>query len=173
MMTKSNSGERLNMNTHDLSFWLHSQACQETVLRFMALFDLRNWSAMENLVTPDVVWQRPDLTIDGIAQLKQVLNSTPQGVRVRHIITNLRCSPLEHERMVVESYFTVYRDTSASVSEKASEKASEIARLSPETPSPLLGPVSVGRYTDELMYSGGEWRIHKKNTLVDFRQAPR
>ena len=124
---------------------------------------------MENLVTPDVVWQRPDLTIDGIAQLKQVLNSTPQGVRVRHIITNLRCSPLEHERMVVESYFTVYRDTSASVS----ENASEIASLSPETPSPLLGPVSVGRYTDELMYSGGEWRIHKKNTLVDFRQAPR
>lgn len=40
--------------------WMTAQACQDVVLRFMGLFDMRAWAEMKQHVTPDLEWQRPD-----------------------------------------------------------------------------------------------------------------
>jgi hypothetical protein len=135
--------------------WLAAEQCKDVVLRFMALFDLRDYAAMESCVTADIEWQRPDRTLHGVAQMRTVLLSTPKDVRVRHVITNLRATFEGDERITIDSYFTVYR---------------HVGDL-PEGPAPLCGPASVGRYRDELVPVEGDWKIARKQTFADFRRA--
>jgi len=61
-------------------------------------------------------------------------------------------------RSVVDSYFTVYR----------------LGGTTAQIGSPVLldGPVSVGRYRDELVLIDGSWRIKSKITIIDFRRNP-
>jgi hypothetical protein len=138
--------------------WMTAQACQDVVLRFMGLFDMRAWAEMTQHVTPDLEWQRPDLTIRGVAHMLETLSATPNNVRVRHVITNMRTTLNSSGRSVVDSYFTVYRlgGTTAEIG----------------TPVLLDGPVSVGRYRDELVLIDGSWRIASKITNIDFRRNP-
>jgi hypothetical protein len=136
--------------------WMTAQACQDVVLRFMALFDMRALAEMKELVTPDLEWQRPDLTIRGVAHMIETLSATPNNVRVRHVITNLRTTFNSSDRSVVDSYFTVYR----------------LGGTTPDigSPVPLDGPMAVGRYRDELVLINGSWRISSKITTIDFRR---
>jgi 3-phenylpropionate/cinnamic acid dioxygenase small subunit len=132
------------------------QACQDIVLAFMAHFDERDGPAMEACVLPQLEWQRPDRVIHGTAELREVLAATPADVRVRHVITNLRAVSHDDGRVVVDSYFTVYRFTGP---------------LAADTPAPLDGPASMGRYRDELVETDGRWKLARKQTFVDFRRA--
>lgn len=136
--------------------WLHALTCQDVVLRFMGLFDARAWEQMEQLVTPDVVWQRPDRIISGLEQLRETLHATPDNVRVRHIITNLRPTVTSASTLEIHSYFSVFR----------------VIGVTPDTqePVPFDGPVSVGRYRDTLVQTDGVWRLSSKETHVDFRR---
>lgn len=127
-------------------------------MRFMALFDARDWVAMEACVTPGVLWQRPDVEIVGLAHLRQVLLGTAPDIRVRHVISNLRASFTGQGHATVESYFTVYRHVGA--------------LAGPHDPAPLQGPASVGRYEDKLVEVDGAWRIARRQTIVDFRRVP-
>lgn len=136
--------------------WVDALTCQDVVLRFMGFFDARAWQEMTTLVTPDVEWQRPDQTISGLTHLREALLATPENVRVRHIITNLRSTFTPSGGIVVHSYFTVFR-------------ALDVA---PDANGPAAGqgPVSSGRYCDALVQVGGAWCIASKHTLVDFRR---
>jgi hypothetical protein len=137
--------------------WLAAEQCKDLVLRFMGLFDGRAYADMEACVIPQFEWQRPDQTLRGLAQMREVLVATPQDVRVRHVITNLRASFESDGRITIDSYFTVYRHIGAL----------EI----PEGPAPLAGPASMGRYRDELVVVDGDWKIARKQTFSDFRRA--
>ena len=77
-------------------------------------------------------------------------------MQVRHVITNQLCEKLGDNRMVVSSYFTVYRHLPATAG---------------TLPAPLNGPASVGRYRDELVREGGNWKICNKETRLDFKAA--
>jgi hypothetical protein len=136
--------------------WAAAEECKDLVLRFMASFDARAGAQMEDCVTPDIEWQRPDQTIRGLPRLREVLAATPADVRVRHVITNLRAE-FHEAGIVLHSYFTVYRHVGA--------------WEAPEGPAPLTGPVSVGRYRDELVLLHGAWKLARKQTFPDFRRA--
>jgi hypothetical protein len=143
--------------THSTQQRLHALTCQDVVLRFMGHFDARAWTDMEQLVTPDLVWQRPDRKISGLAHLRETLQATPDNVRVRHIITNLRPIFIRNGKIEIHSYFSVFRVTG--VESDAND------------PVPFEGPVSVGRYCDLLVQDEGVWRISSKETHVDFRRT--
>jgi hypothetical protein len=140
--------------TDDFANALDAQKCQEVVLRFMALFDAGDFTAMEQHIVPTLVWQRPDASVDGIGQFREIMNKRDPKMQVRHVITNQLCSKIGADRMVVTSYFTVYRHLAA-----------EAGKL----PVPLSGPASVGRYRDELVREDGGWKICTKETRVDFK----
>lgn len=140
-----------------LDQWVAIHDCQDIVVRFMGCFDMRSWRAMESHVTQDIVWQRPDQTITGLMQLREKLQATPETVRVRHVITNFQAARLSETRMVMESYFTVFRVTAQT--------------SSPTETLPCEGPVSMGRYRDELVKLSAGWRIARKQTFVDFRRT--
>jgi hypothetical protein len=137
--------------------WETAEECKAVVLRFMALFDAREWVAMESCVAPDIEWQRPDVTISGLSHMRQVLAGTPADVRVRHTISNQRVAFEPDGAVIVESYFTVYRHVGALPQADAA--------------APLQGPASVGRYCDELRQVLGAWCIARKRTWVDFRRV--
>lgn len=143
------------LNTEAALRWFDAEECKDVVLRFMALFDQRAYDAMEVCVLPQIEWQRPDQTLRGLAQMRDALLRAPQDVRVRHVITNLRASFAGDGRVTIDSYFTVYRCLGAIECE----------------PARLVGPVSVGRYCDELVKADGAWKIVRKQTFSDFRRA--
>lgn len=147
------SNDSPNQSQH----WLSALSCQDVVLRFMGFFDARAWADMEHLVTQDVMWQRPDRKISGLQNLRDTLHATPDNIRVRHIITNLRPTFTSTGAVVIHSYFTVFR----------------VIGVTPDSnePAPFDGPVSVGRYRDELVHIEGSWRISSKETHVDFRRT--
>jgi hypothetical protein len=136
--------------------WVDALTCQDVVLRFMGLFDARAWALMETLVTRDIEWQRPDQTIVGLTHLRETLCATPDSVRVRHIITNLRPT-FTHTGILIHSYFTVFRAIGVTADSNG--------------PVASDGPVSSGRYRDELVKVDGAWRISSKHTQVDFRRT--
>ena len=144
------------ISSEEVLKWVAAQACKDVVLSFMGLFDMRAWAEMKRYVMPDIEWQRPDVTIRGVAQLVETLHATPDNVRVRHVITNLRATFNSAGGIVIDSYFTVYRlvGTTADMGVAV----------------PFDGPVSVGRYRDELVRIDGAWRIARKETAVDFRR---
>ena len=146
----------VNASKDDIQRWLDALTCQDMVLRFMGCFDARAWEQMVQLVTPDVVWQRPDRTISGLKQLRETLHASPDNVRVRHIITNLRPTVTSATTLEIHSYFSVFR----------------VIGVAPDSnqPVPFEGPVSVGRYRDTLVQTDGVWRISSKETYVDFRR---
>ncbi len=146
-----------NASRDDIQCWLDALTCQDVVLRFMGCFDARDWEQMMQCVTPDVVWQRPDRKISGLEQLRQTLHASPDNVRVRHIITNLRPSVTSATSLEIHSYFSVFR----------------VIGIAPDSnePAPCEGPVSVGRYRDVLVQTQGGWRIASKETHVDFRRS--
>jgi 3-phenylpropionate/cinnamic acid dioxygenase small subunit len=137
--------------------WLATEECKQVVLQFMALFDARAFAQMEECVTADIEWQRPDQTVRGVAQLRDVLGASPPDVRVRHVITNLQATVEDDERITVDSYYTVYRHVGA--------------LDDPQAPAPLAGPASMGRYRDHLVRVDGGWKIARKQTFNDFRRA--
>ena len=140
----------------ELNKWLTTQACFEVVIGFMGHFDLREWQKMEDFITPEIIWERPDQTIAGILNLRKVLQSTPHNVRVRHVISNLKSTFLENGNVQITSYFTVYRILNI--------KEGDVG------PFELNGPVSMGMYFDELTQIQNSWRIFKKQTKLDFRK---
>ncbi len=144
-------------SAEEVQRWLNALTCQDVVLRFMGFFDARAWTDMEPLVTDEVQWQRPDRKILGLKHLRETLHATPDNVRVRHILTNLRPTFSRSGHIVIHSYFTVYREFG-------------VEPISNE-PASLAGPVSVGRYRDELVQVDGAWRISSKDTYVDFRRT--
>ena len=140
----------------DFAGALDAQKCQEVVIRFMALFDAGEFAAMEQHFVQALVWQRPDGSVKGVQQFREVMAKRDPKMQVRHVITNQLCEKLGENRMVVTSYFTVYRHLPA-----------EAGTL----PAPLNGPASVGRYRDELVREGGNWKICNKETRLDFKAA--
>lgn len=140
----------------DLKKWLTTQQCFEVVIAFMGHFDLREWKKMEDFITQEIIWERPDQTISGISNLRTVLQSTPKDSRVRHVISNLKSTFLENGNVQITSYFTVYRILNIKEGDDA--------------PFELNGPVSMGMYFDELTQVNNSWRILKKQTQLDFRK---
>ncbi len=138
----------------DFANALDVQKCQEVVLRFMALFDAGDFKAMEQHIVPGLVWQRPDASVNGIEQFREIMPKRDPKMLVRHVITNQLSSKIGTDRVVVTSYFTVYRQVLA-----------EAGKL----PGALSGPASVGRYRDELVREDGAWKICAKETRVDFK----
>ena len=153
-----NSPLNSNLPADEATQWLAILDCQHAVVQFKGFFDMRAWHSMEQCVTPEIEWQRPDVTIRGLPQLREILNATPTNIRVRHIISNFQHTFNNHNDIVIKSYFTVYRMTGDEVN------TNDI--------SPLVGPVSVGRYVDHLVLKDGSWRINRKETFVDFRRQP-
>jgi hypothetical protein len=153
-----NSLSNSNPPADEATPWLTILACQHAVVQFMGFFDMRAWANMEQCVTPDIEWQRPDVTIRGLPHLRETLNATPTHSRVRHIISNFQHTFHNPNDVLIKSYFTVYRMTGDEVNTNAT--------------SPLVGPVSVGRYIDHLVLHDGRWKIKRKETFVDFRRQP-
>jgi hypothetical protein len=129
--------------------------CENVVLRFMAHFDAGEYEQMTSLLAPDGVWHQMDGDIRGPGELVPRLSKRPAGVLVRHVITNLRTEILTTESAVVHSYVTVLRhDFPGAI----------------QPPAPLLLPLAMGRYRDELVRSQGRWQILNKKIMLDFKR---
>lgn len=131
--------------------------CQDTVLRFTAHFDAGEYLEMETFFAPDGVWKRPDGNIVGTEALRQRMAALPGNWMMRHVITNLRTRIVDADHAHVDSYFTVYMHVFG---------AEAVTR-----PAPLAGPLSVGRYHDELVRVDGVWKISLRHPVHDLKRA--
>ena len=113
---------------------------------------------MERLFASDGIWKRADGEVRGVAQLRTFMASRPQGIVIRHVLSNLRTTLLDDERAVVDSYVTVYRYDFSDV---------------PSLPAPLVGPDLVGRYRDELVCEADVWKLKVREVMVDFKRPKR
>ena len=120
----------------DFAGALDAQKCQEVVIRFMALFDAGDFAAMEQHFVQALVWQRPEGSVKGVQQFREVMAKRDPKMQVRHVITNRH-----------------------------------LPATAGTLPAPLNGPASVGRYRDELVREGGNWKICNKETRLDFKAA--
>ncbi len=128
------------------------QACEHTVVSFMAHFDQREFDAMEAYLDPDGTWVRADGAVNGIAGLRELAKAMPADVRVRHVLSNFRMTQRGATQVTVRSYVTVYRELFTSDT----------------SPACFSAPHLVGRYTDELLLTDGTWKIAHKSVIRDF-----
>lgn len=133
-------------------------ACEQTVLRFSAHFDAGKFAQMMSYFADDGIWKRADGDIHGIDALRAWCARRAPGVFVRHVLSNLRTTMRDADNAVVESYVTVYRrDFDAA----------------PVLPAPMQGPALVGRYRDELVRHGGQWKLARREVRIDFKLEDR
>ena len=131
--------------------------CQDAVLRFTAHFDAGEYREMEAFFAPDGVWKRPDGDIVGIDDLRRRMAALKNDWVMRHVISNARTTIVSAGRAVVDSYFTVYMHV--------------FGAETPTVPAPLAGPLSVGRYHDELVLIEGVWKIALRHPTHDFKRT--
>ncbi len=127
--------------------------CQEAVVRFTCHFDAGEYAQMEQYFARDGVWVRSEGELRGTEQLRAFLAERGSRYVTRHLLGNLRCTPLGDGRAAVDSYVTAYRVEPAGAA----------------APFPLALPFMVGRYRDELVHEDGAWRIARRTTHTDFK----
>ena len=131
-----------------------SWRCQETVIRFTSHFDAGEHAAMEDYFAPDGVWRRADGDVVGLEQLRAFLARRGTALLARHLLSNLRTTVHANDRATVDSYVTAYR---------------AVAPAAPGTAVALGLPFLLGRYRDELVLEAGQWRIARRELVVDFQ----
>lgn len=127
----------------------------DAVVRFTAYFDALDIDGMVQFFTDAGVWKRPDGDIVGIAALRAFMQRRSHGVLTRHVISNVRTTFENPNRVVVDSYVTVYRQDFDG---------------QPVLPAPLEGPHVVGRYRDVLVNQSGAWKLSIRESIIDFQR---
>lgn len=127
--------------------------CEQCVIRFTSHFDAGEFAAMESHFARSGAWLRSDGVIRGIEELRAFLAQRGSRYFTRHILANIRVTPLGEGRASADSYVTAYR----------------VAAGEAKVPYPLGHPFMVGRYRDELVREDGTWRIAQRSTHTDFK----
>lgn len=133
-----------------------ARQCELVVVAFTTAFDAGDHEEMMRNMAPDGIWKRLDGEIRGHEALTAFMADRPEGLLVRHVLSNMRTHLSSATRAVVHSYVTAYRHESS-------------RRLN--APAPLVGPHVVGRYRDELCLVDGSWKLACRHVYVDFKQS--
>ncbi len=135
-------------------FWPDVLACERTVLRFTAAFDVSDLDGMLAEFAPDGVWQRQEGAVRGHDGLRALMAARSPGLLVRHVITNMRVALVRPGFAMCTSYVTVYRHDHAG-----------------PKPVPLGQPALVGVYHDGLHKTERAWLLSGRSVSVDLKQA--
>jgi hypothetical protein len=128
-------------------------ACEQVVLTFSACFDNSDGAGMLELFADDGLWKRQDGDIHGVDELRAFMERRPAGIRVRHVLSNLRTTLPSDTEARVDSYVTVYRAENHHAAGPAS----------------FDGPELVGRYRDILTRKSDGWQLASREVIVDFK----
>ena len=71
--------------------------------------DARRYEAMTELFTPQGRWIRQGQTFEGRAAILQALQARPNGMRVRHLLSNPLVHSCDAKHAVVAAHMTAYR----------------------------------------------------------------
>ena len=130
--------------------------CSQVVLRFTAHFDAGEHAEMETYFAPDGVWFQARGPIYGRIELRERMASMPANQLMRHVLTNIRPTIVGTDLAVVDSYFTVYLQTTSTG----------------ELPVTTSGPRNVGRYHDVLKRVEGRWLVAERTVHFDLKIDP-
>jgi hypothetical protein len=136
----------------DVETLIRMRSCEQVVLCFTAHLDQCRFEEAARMLAPHGILCRPGgSNIVGREHLLSWYRARKPQPVVRHFIANLRPRDTGRGKVVVESYFTVYREPAPT------ERA-------PGIPQPL----SIGRYRDHLLGDAGEWLLERREVEIDF-----
>jgi hypothetical protein len=88
--------------------------CGQVLTRFFNEFDLFHYDEMARLFAPDGVWHRQGKALVGHDAILEALHERSPTQTVRHVITNIQITAVDHDRAESLLYVTAYtNDTGA------------------------------------------------------------
>ncbi len=134
------------------------RACTALSVAYARAIDFRDYHALVELFTDDGMLDvgRP---LAGRDAIWASLQTRPDELRSRHVISNVFIDVLSRDEARGISYLTLYR-----------HHGDESQR--PE-PAPLNGPAAVGHYEDRFARTAAGWRFRSRRLHLAFRDPAR
>jgi ketosteroid isomerase-like protein len=130
--------------------------CGQLSLRFMALNDQQDWTAMCALLTEDATFARPtdpDNPVTGRTEIRAAFDARPAGRITRHICTNL----IIEARSPTEASGTMY----ALLFTGAADKRGKIGVIADDRQL-------IGEFYDDYVRTAEGWRIARRSGKIIF-----
>jgi len=144
--------------TTDLVTLLAERACERLVIDSARHNDVRDWTALARLYTPDARLVRPSgQVVDGRAAIEESYRLSPPDRRTRHVCTNIRVSVDGADTASADTVVLLYAWTETSeTSESAGPTSGEL---------PTAAPV-LGEFTDTFVCVDDEWMIASRHASL-------
>ncbi len=81
----------------------------QRLLALIAHLDNRRYEALADMFTPQGRWLRQGRWLEGREAILCALESRPQNMRVRHVMSNILVARYEKNEAKVDAYMTAYR----------------------------------------------------------------
>lgn len=131
-------------------------ACQRLSIAYARGVDYRDYDLVADIFTEAGELDAGRL-ITGREAIRRALNSRPDTLRSRHVLTNVFVDVVDENRARGISYLTLYRH----VGDESLEAA----------PIELAGPAGVGHYEDAFERTADGWRIARRKLYFAFRRS--
>ena len=127
-------------------------ACSDLIAAFAAHVDNRNFAEAVALFAPDGVFERPDLTARGHAEIAGLWADRPESHKTRHLCHLTWFSEVGENLVRAVTPFTLYQ-----------------AQHHGEGFPPVPARVAIAEFHDEFTFVGSAWRIaHRRSVPAMF-----
>lgn len=127
-------------------------ACRRLSTAFAVYVDHGRAEDVVALFTPDGVFERAGLRLDGAAEIAAFLARRPATRITRHFCSNILIEPVDSTRARGIVYFTLFEGEG-------------------ETPATMQLPLTVGEYHDDYVRTANGWRIRHRRSVGIFRRT--
>lgn len=132
-------------------------ACARLVVRFANSADHRDYDCIMSLFTDDGIFARPGASYAGKDQIRAYLESRPEKMTNRHLISNFEITLLLETAADGLAYYTVYR-------------VFEAEDPLHEMPLKLDLPMAVGEFRTQFRLEAEGWRLSRLEVCPVFAQ---
>lgn len=130
-------------------------ACQQLIAEFWGRLDRDDYEGLVALMVPDGRWNRAGKWREGVADIRAAMDERPEGLFVRHVITNLRCEDTP-EGVLCRYYLTAFSTRSGKTA---------------PPPYPAGPPSVLADYQSICVETPEGWRMKELSGQFAFRTA--
>ena len=127
-------------------------ACRRLSIAFAVHVDRGRADDVVALFTPDGVFERAGLRLNGAAEIAAFLAKRPATRITRHVCSNILIEPVDSTHARGIAYFTLFEGEG-------------------ETPATMQLPLTVGEYRDDYVRTTNGWRIRHRRSVGIFRRS--
>lgn len=132
------------------------RACGRLINDFANAVDERDYAATVDVFVEDADFIRPDSSVKGKKQIRELLDARPESLHTLHVCSNVQIDVVSDTQAKGRCYFTFYCFNGP---------------IPDSGVLPATGPDKVGIYDDEYCLTRQGWKISSRKVLVRFSAA--